>query len=397
MPNNNNTNNTNNKKNNNKMNCNISLANIMAKTFLYMFSFVLFISYGCSTYKPVTSDKTPIPTVDDEIPNTNYQTQWQHIDGWSSDNIAQAWPAWLKNCNKIQNKAEWATVCQKAYLIDSKDINKQREYFETYFTPKEMRMTDGVNRVTGYYQPVLQGSRIAQGKYIYPIYTYPQTWKVNKPYPMPTRAQLMQTNMLKGLELIYLDNPIDAAFLHVQGSGQIILNNNELIRVNYAGHNDHTFKSFAQWLIERKYITRAQASINGIKTWAEANPTLVNDMLNANPRFIFFNETKINHNSNSNNNNINAESGAIGSLGIALTPERSIAVDTNYVPLGTPIFLVTAHPNGGYIKHLVIAQDTGNAIKGSIRADYFWGSGEQAGILAGKTNYSGKMWLLMPK
>jgi membrane-bound lytic murein transglycosylase A len=377
----------------NNNNCNISfILNWASKAIVYFFAAMLIGLYGC-TSKPIISDKTPIPSVDDhpiDVPPINYQTQWKHIDGWASDNITQVWQAWLKNCGKIQNKAEWYGVCQKAYAIDAKDMQKQREYFETYFAPKELNMTDGINRITGYYQPVLQGSRVAQGKYIYPIYAYPSTWKINKPSPMPTRAQLSQMNMLKGFELLYLDNPIDAAFLQVQGSGQIILNDGELVRVSYAGNNEHTFKSFAQWLVDKKYMTRAQASIAGIKSWAMANPQLVNDMLNSNPRFIFFTETKI----NSADNNTG---GAIGALGLALTPERSIAVDPNYIPLGAPVFLVTAHPNGGYIKHLVMAQDTGNAIKGSIRADFFWGSGEQAGVWAGKTNYSGKMWLLMPK
>ncbi len=360
-----------------------NIYNIIGKFNIIKYIFILWIIAmlpSCATYSVVNQEQN-------QEQNINYDTKWKHLDGWANDDITKAWSAWIKSCSKIQNKPEWSDVCQKAYSISSNDINAQREYFETNFMLHEMQSINGTNKITGYYEPILRGSRTPHDKFIYPIYNYPNEWKISKPRPMPARAQIMSSNMLKGKEIVYLDNPIDVAFLQVQGSGQIILENNEIIRVSYAGNNEYPFKSFAQWLIDRKELTRGQAGIPNIRTWAAANPGRVNEMLNSNPRFIFFSENKI---------TLQDGSAAVGALGVNLTAERSIAVDTNYIPLGTPVFLSTNHPSGGNIKHLVMAQDIGNAIKGSIRADFFWGSGEEAGILAGRTNYNGKMHMLLP-
>jgi membrane-bound lytic murein transglycosylase A len=384
---------------------------------------------GCSTSN-IIPDNTVIPSVEDVINknnknNENISPSFQAINGWASDDITQAWPAWMASCSKIAMQPMWANVCQKANGINPQDTNAQRAYFENNFNVKQLTTSEqnNINKITGYYQPILKASRIKQGPYLYPIYKYPSAWVSKKPNPMPTREQIMTSNILAGNELFYLDNPIDAAFLQVQGSGQLQLENNTTVKASYAGNNDHAFKSFAGWLINKGEITRDQASIAGMKLWANKNPGKVQEMLYSNPRFIFFKEdgviNSINHGANianvpsANFNNplglsINSEQkksnheiigamGAIGALGVSLTPMRSIAVDTNNVPLGAPVFLNTTHPGGGEIKKLVMAQDVGNAIKGSIRADYFWGSGSEAGELAGRTNYTGNMWVLLPK
>ncbi|MFM2344252.1 MAG: hypothetical protein RLZZ210_862 [Pseudomonadota bacterium] len=359
--------------------------NFLPKSFFALTSLAFAVMLtSCGTYTVVSDNSTQeIPTTN----NTNYQTKWTHIEGWANDDITKAWTSWIKSCSKIQTKPEWSAVCQKSYSINSNDANAQREFFESNFSISELTSVNGVNKITGYYEPILRGSRTPQGNFIYPIYSYPQEWKTNKPKPMPTRAQIVASNMLKGKEIVYLDNPIDVAFLQVQGSGQIILDNGEVIRAGYAGNNEHQFKSFAQWLIDKKELTRGQAGIPNIRAWAASNPTRVTEMLNANPRFIFFSENKITGQD---------ASAAVGALGVNLTAQRSIAVDTNYIALGTPVFISTNHPSGGTINHLVMAQDIGNAIKGSVRADFFWGSGEEAGNLAGRTNYNGRMWVLLP-
>jgi membrane-bound lytic murein transglycosylase A len=203
----------------------------------------------------------------------------------------------------------------------------------------------------------------------------------------PARAQLLESNILKGLEIVWVSDPVEAAFMQIQGAGKIILENGQILRLGFDGTNNQPFYSFANWLIQKKEITYAQASMQGIIAWAKAHPSRVQDMLNANPRFVFFKSIK----------NIDADSGPLGALGEALTAERSIAVDWNFVPKGSPVFLQTTDPKSGKaIQRLVFAQDTGNAIVGSVRADYFWGSGSIAGEKAGMTKQSGSMWLLKP-
>ncbi len=332
-------------------------------------------------------EKIDIPTVN----NTAQISKWSSINGWVEDDIRQAWPAWLASCEKLKFKPEWSKVCYMATSIPNNDINIQREYFENNFTIQQLQ---GVNsKLTGYYEPILIGAKNKNNKFLYPIYSYPQEWKKNKPLVMPTREQIMQNNLLHGNELFYLDNPVDVAFLHVQGSGQLVLEDGMVARVAYAANNGYQFKSFAQYMINQGYITRSQASIAGIKKWAANNPDKISQVLNSNPRFIFFSHDPSQNTINSNNN----YTSAVGALGVKLTPQRSIAVDTNYITLGSPVFIQSTNPNGSNLNRLVMAQDIGNAIKGQVRADYFWGSGMQAGENAGKTNYPLNMWVLHPK
>jgi len=338
---------------------------------------------GCITTHNI--DKTPIPTVEGTMPSSDMQTTtWNHLDGWLQDDISKAWSAWLLSCDKLKLKPEWSNVCSNALSVPN-DIQAQRNYFEENFILKEL--SGQTSKLTGYYEPILLGSRVKSSKFSYPIYKMPKEWK-NTKINLPTREQISRQNLLSGHEIIYLDNPIDCAYLHVQGSGQISLEDGKLIRLSYAGNNGHQFKSFAQGLINKGELTRGQASIAGIKQWAANNPSKVDNMLNVNPRFIFFNEAI---------GEVTSANGAIGALGVPLTPQRSIAVDTSYVTLGAPVFIKSINPNGGELKKLVIAQDIGNAIKGQVRADFFWGSGIEAGESAGKTNYPLSMWVLTPK
>jgi len=177
--------------------------------------------------------------------------------------------------------------------------------------------------------------------------------------------------------------------MQIQGSGKIRLQDGQVLRLGYAGTNDQPFKSFAQWLLDRKEISRSEATMQGISQWAKRNPDRVNEMLNANPRFVFFKELP---------GNVSADMGPNGALGIPLTAERSIAVDLQAMPLGAPVFLSTTKPlSSEPLQKLVMAQDTGKAIVGGVRADYYWGSGEAAGEIAGRMKQSGKMWLLLPR
>jgi len=186
-----------------------------------------------------------------------------------------------------------------------------------------------------------------------------------------------------------VQDPVAAAFMQIQGSGKIRLNDGQVLRLGFAGTNDQPFKSFAQWLLNQGYITRSEATMQGIQQWARNNPNRVEEMLNANPRFVFFKILP---------SNVAADLGPIGALGVPLTAERSIAVDLRALPLGAPVFLSTTRPLSTQIlQRLVMAQDTGTAIVGAVRADYYWGSGEAAGELAGRMKQAGQAWLLLPR
>jgi len=320
---------------------------------------------------------------------------WQDLPGWQEDDLTQAWPAWLKSCDALRKRnsdVNWRQVCSQANGVSDKDKQVIRQYFEANFQVYEVRNSATGNEsglITGYYEPVMNGSQTRTVKYTVPLYGLPNAWKGSKPNPAPTRAELMGSGVLRGSELAWVQDPVAAAFMQIQGSGKIRLEDGRVLRLGYAGTNDQPFKSFAQWLLDRKEITRGEASMQGISAWAKRNPGRVEEMLNANPRFVFFKELP---------SDVSADLGPNGALGVPLTAERSIAIDLKAMPLGAPVFLSTSKPlTTQTLQKLVMAQDTGKAIVGGVRADYYWGSGDFAGELAGRMKQDGKMWLLLPR
>jgi membrane-bound lytic murein transglycosylase A len=320
---------------------------------------------------------------------------WQELPGWQEDDLTQAWPAWLKSCDALRKRnsdVNWRQVCSQANGVSDKDKQVIRQYFEANFQVYEVRNSATGNEsglITGYYEPVMNGSQTRTAKYTVPLYGLPNAWKGSKPNPAPTRAELMGSGVLRGSELAWVQDPVAAAFMQIQGSGKIRLEDGRVLRLGYAGTNDQPFKSFAQWLLDRKEITRGEASMQGISAWAKRNPGRVEEMLNANPRFVFFKELP---------SDVSADLGPNGALGVPLTAERSIAIDLKAMPLGAPVFLSTSKPlTTQTLQKLVMAQDTGKAIVGGVRADYYWGSGDFAGELAGRMKQDGKMWLLLPR
>ena len=210
-----------------------------------------------------------------------------------------------------------------------------------------------------------------------------------------------------GKEIAWVDDAIEAFFLQIQGSGRIQLENGELLRIGYADQNGHPYQSVGRYLIERGELKLNEASMDGIKAWARANPSRVDEMLNANPSYVFFRELP----ARVSQRDVAADSpgsmtdgpgattsGPVGALGVPLTPRRSIAVDPRHIPLGAPVFLSTTWPNSeAPLARLMLAQDTGGAIRGPARADFFWGFGAEAGTWAGKMRQQGKMWVLLPR
>jgi membrane-bound lytic murein transglycosylase A len=319
---------------------------------------------------------------------------WQALPGWQEDDLSQAWPAWLKSCEALRKRnseINWRAVCSQASSVSGRDSQAIRRYFESNFQAYEIRNSAGseTGLITGYYEPIMNGSQTRTNIYNVALYAYPSAWRQSRPNPGPTRAELMSSGILKGSEIAWVQDPVAAASMQIQGSGKIRLQDGRVLRLGYAGTNEQPFKSFAQWLLDRKEITRSEATMQGISQWAKRNPDRVNDMLNANPRFVFFKELP---------GNVSADLGPIGALNVPLTSERSIAIDLQAMPLGAPVFLATTRPlSDQVLQKLVMAQDTGKAIVGGVRADYYWGSGDAAGELAGRMKQNGKMWVLLPR
>jgi membrane-bound lytic murein transglycosylase A len=317
------------------------------------------------------------------------------LPGWAEDNLTEAWPAWLKSCEVLSKRGgeiQWKQVCTQSRGISASNGRAIRQYFESNFQVYEVTNRENGSQtglVTGYFEPVMDGSLTRTATFDVPLYAYPQSWKRSKPNPAPDRAQLMSSGMLKGTELAWVQDPVAAAFMQIQGSGKIRLQDGRVVRLGYAGTNDQPFKSFAQWLLDRKEITRKEATMQGISAWAKAHPSQVENMLNANPRFVFFRKLP---------SNVAPDVGPIGALGVPLTTERSIAIDRRALPLGAPVFLSTTQPlSSQVLQKLVMAQDTGKAIVGGVRVDYYWGSGDRAGQLAGRMKQTGRVWVLLPR
>lgn len=334
------------------------------------------------------------------------------VPGWSQDTVREAWPAFLLSCNVLARRADWREPCAVARDVDGIDEEAVRLFFESFFVPHQVIDADGAEQglVTGYYEPLLRGARKRGGRFQTPLHQaptdmltidlgtlYPELRNMrlrgrvvgNKVVPYSSRAEMMQSNVLAGRELLWVDDPIEAFFLQVQGSGRVeLVDTKETVRVAYADQNGHPYRSIGRYLVDKGEMTLDQASAQSIKAWYAANPGRREELLNANPSYVFFREEKL----------AQPIPGPKGALGVPLTAQRSIAVDPQFIPLGAPVFLATSEPNSNVpLRRLVLAQDTGGAIKGAVRADYFWGFGAVAGEKAGKMKQRGMMWVMLPK
>lgn len=340
---------------------------------------------------------------------------WADVPGWGVESIADAWPAWLRSCNALRQQPVWQRVCADATAIGRADRDLQRRYFEANFTPYRLANADGTQSglVTGYYEPLLQGSRKRTPRFKYPLHGPPPDLVAvdigetnpelkdrrvrgrivagnqgGKLVPYYARADITNgTAPVKGREIAWVDDPVELFFLQVQGSGRVRLPDGSVMRVGYADHNGHPYRSIGRWLVDNGELTIDQASMQGIKAWVKRNPQRANELFNQNPAYVFFREMPM----------TNADEGPVGSLGIALSPGASIAVDPRVIPLGAPVFLATTWPlSTRPLNRLMVAHDTGSAIRGAVRADFFWGFGPEAAEQAGRMKQSGAMWMLWP-
>lgn len=342
-------------------------------------------------------------------PGIGREVAWSSLPGWEQDRHAAAWPALLKSCEKLSARdAAWERLCRAAPALESPDDMAARAFFETHF--RAHRLNAGNRReglITGYYEPVLAGSTTRSEQFRWPLYKRPDnllTIDLASLYPelkgRPVRGRLEGKrvvpfysraeigngkNPLAGNELLWVEDPVELFILQVQGSGRVRLPDGSEIAVGYADQNGHPYRSLGGRLIEMGALTREEVTLARIREWLAAHPEEAGALLDSNPSYIFFTPRDA------------ALDGPLGSLGVALTPERSIAADPAYIPPGVPVWLDALWPDGTPMQRLTLAQDTGGAIKGAARADLFIGQGAEAGRLAGEMKQRGRLYVLLPK
>ena len=358
---------------------------------------------GCATPPPppppVPCPICPAPKPDPEA--ARYEPRaFSDLPGWAGAQLGPSLRAFAGGC------ARFKKLCDAAKAVPP---GEERAYFESNFTPYALVSTTSgdVGLVTGYYEPIIDGSRAATPQYRFPIYGVPPDLLVvdlgnvvpetrglrlrgrvdgRRVVPYYTRGEIDARGDAFGAPILaWSADPVELFFLQIQGSGQVRLENGERIRVGFAEQNGHPYRSLGRYLVDRGEMLLEQASMQGIKAWASANPQKLQEALNQNPSYVFFRE-------------LPATDGPIGALSIPLHAEYSLAVDRRFVPLGAPVYLATTYPLSDQpLERLMAAHDTGGAIRGVARADFYWGTGPEAGTQAGRMRQQGRMWLLWPK
>ncbi len=365
---------------------------------------MIFMAFGCAE----TGDKP----VEDKPVFT--PVSFRDVPGWQADNHADALVAFLKSCPPIErrgvrgfgNASIWRDICGQARNVPAGDHDAARRFFENAFLPASVSGRGGsTGLITGYYEPELQGALERSGRFNVPLHVRPPDLvTVNlgrfreelkgeriagrvvrgSLIPYPDRAKIERGALRnRDLELVWVDSAADAFFLHIQGSGRIRLPDGDIMRVGYAGTNGHAYTAIGRELIARGAVPPEKMSMQSIRNWLAANPADGARLMRTNKSYVFFREL--------------TGDGPLGAQGVPLTPERSLAVDRRLLPLGLPVWLESSEPDGTPLKRLMIAQDTGGAIRGAVRADVFWGPGAKAADRAGKMNSPGRYWFLIPR
>ena len=344
------------------------------------------------------------------------------LPGWREDGVEAALSTFLRSCGRIEREksraaqslgtlAEWREVCAGAAKVPRGDREGARIFFETAFTPvAASNHGERTGLFTGYYEPTLHGSRKPGPRYPVPLYRRPpelvtvdlglfrDEWKgrriagkvENRAFlPYPDRTAIRDGALAgRGLELVWVDDPIDAFFLEIQGSGRIELAEGGVLRLGYAAQNGQPYFAIGRDLVERQAMKKEEVSLQSIRAWLLAHPKEAPRVLGRNRSYVFFEEL--------------TGEGPLGAEGVPLTPGRSLAVDLKYLPLGMPVWLDGTAPAASAsaperpLRRLLVAQDTGGAITGPVRGDVFWGHDEAAAAIAGRMKHSGRIWLLLP-
>ena len=344
-------------------------------------------------------------------PGIGKPVSWSALPGWQQGQQARAWPALQQNCERLATSdASWQGICRDVELLGQPDDSNARAFFETRFIPHKVGGENGqrTGLVTGYYEPLLEGSLVRTERFRYPIYRRPPnllTIDLGDVYPelkgRPVRGRLQgervvpyfsraeideASSLLAGYEIAWVDDPVSLFFLHVQGSGRIRLPDGEILAVGYADQNGHPYVSIGRRLREITGLEPEAINLDSIRRWLEEHPQALEELLHSNPSYIFFTLRD------------STLPGPIGSLHVPLTAEHSAAVDRKYIALGLPLWLDTNLPDKGPpYRRLLFAQDTGGAIKGPLRVDVFFGQGLEAEKLAGRMRERGRLYVLLPR
>lgn len=365
---------------------------------LLFFSLTLLIFSGCSV--KLEQKK--------ELSNAKFQkVLWKDIPGFQTDNIAEAFKVFQKDCQSPMRSDHLTEVCHQSNTPQA--IENPRAFFIDSFTPYKVFTKENTSKgvITGYYEPLLYGSFTQTQRYKYPIYALPSDLvrvrltsiypdlknftlrgkvEKNKLIPYETREEIEALGLQQNSKLeplCYVDDKIDLFFLQIQGSGKVQLPNNRSINIGFAGQNGHPYYAIGRKLLEMNVLPLEEISLQSIKKWLEKNPSKIDEILNLNKSYVFFKKS---------------DQQATGSLGTELVANRNVAVDRHSIPLGFPVFINTTNPlTYAPLQKLMIAADTGGAIKGENRADLFFGNGSKAEELAGKMNQEGELFLFIPK
>ena len=317
---------------------------------------------------------------------------WQELPGFDDDALFEAWNAWLKSCERPG--PVFASLCPEVRRLSIGGEDAQRQWLLERLQPYRVEPMQGSasGLLTAYFEPEYEARRTPGAGFDVPLYQMPVGMNSRKPWftrqDMETLPEAQVA--LRGREIVYLADPVQAMVLQIQGSGRVRVTEPDgavqLVRLAYAGHNGQPYQSIGRWLLDQGEVR--DASWPGIKAWMLENPQRVNELLRRNPRVVFFREERLSE--------FDSGFGPRGAQGVPLTPGRSIAVDPESIPYGTPVWLASEGPQLA-LQRLVLAQDTGSAIRGAVRADYFAGWGAAAGELAGRLKQPLRLWVLWPK
>lgn len=327
---------------------------------------------------------------------------FQDLPGWSRDDLSGAVLALQKSVTK---KCDWGDLCQQILQLNPQDTQKAYQFFESHFTPfAASNHGNKTGLFTGYYVPLLKGSLHQTATYHVPLYQVPdelvtidlgnfrEEWQGEqlvgrvqnkKIYPFYDRAEIEKGALAHAKKIVWVDDPVDAFFVQIQGSGIVEMEDGSRMKIGYAGKNGHEYVSIGKELVARGEMDLAQVSMQSIRDWLHAHPQQADEILHANPSYVFFRALD--------------DQGVVGAQGVTLTAERSLAVDRKFVAYGTVMWVDIDHPDGGRIQKMMVAQDTGGAIKGPVRGDVFWGEGEKAADRAGRMRSEGQYYLLLPR
>jgi len=395
---------------------------IMAVFFVFFIYLLFSISNGSLNIEQsaILNKEASFVQSENKSEKVNYALHYEKVAyddliGFKNDNFAEAYPALLKSCDRILSspkdrfvkKIYWEQACRAIsgikMVTDGTVRNVITKYFEPFLVYDKNGKTEGL--FTGYYSAGINASYKKTEKYKYPVYKLPEdaltlnaetftdcsqciyTVRVENGRIVPyyTTAEIIKNNVIADKDvLLWADNPVDVMLMHIQGSGIAVLPDKKEVKINYAGNNGHNFVGIGWILKSLELLEKGKGSMPDVKEWLEKNRSQADELMSRNPRYIFFKEA------------VNNE-GPIGSLGVELTPERSLAVDNRYIKLGSFMWLVTKDADGNKIEKLVTAQDTGSAIKGEIRGDFYFGHGKKAFRQAGRMKSKGTYYLLLPK